>query len=124
MSAAVPAALCAMGIEPGDKVTICMPNTPQAVVMFYALNYMGAIANMVHPLSGQEEIAFYLNESGSVAALTLNQFYGKFDAIRHKIHIKKLIIASISEVHLRPHQLGYWATRVGRSPTCPKATSW
>ena len=31
-------ALAAMGIHPGDKVTICMPNTPQAVVMFYAIN--------------------------------------------------------------------------------------
>lgn len=115
------AALCAMGIEPGDKVTICMPNTPQAVVMFYALNYMGAIANMVHPLSGQEEIAFYLNESGSVAALTLNQFYGKFDAIRHKIHIKKLIIASISEVLSGPIKLGYWATQGRKIPDVPKS---
>ena len=62
-------ALVAMGIHPGDKVTICMPNAQQAVIMFYAINYMGGIANMVHPLSAQEEIAFYLKESGSVAAL-------------------------------------------------------
>lgn len=114
------AALCAMGIEPGDKVTICMPNTPQAVVMFYALNYMGAIANMVHPLSGQEEIAFYLNESESVAALTLNQFYGKFNAIRDKIHIKKLIIATISEALSGPIKLGYWATQGRKIPNIPK----
>ena len=114
------AALCAMGVEPGQKVTICMPNTPQAVVMFYALNYMGAIANMVHPLSGQEEIAFYLNESESVAALTLNQFYGKFDAIRDKIHIKKLIIASISEALSGPIKLGYWATQGRKIPEVPK----
>lgn len=114
------AALCAMGIEPGHKVTICMPNTPQAVVMFYALNYMGAIANMVHPLSGQEEIAFYLNESDSVAALTLNQFYGKFDAIRDKIHIKKLIIASVSEALSGPIKLGYWATQGRKIPDIPK----
>ena len=114
------AALCAMGIEPGDKVTICMPNTPQAVIMFYALNYMGAIANMVHPLSGQEEIAFYLNESESVAALTLNQFYGKFNAIRDKIHIKKLIIATISEALSGPIKLGYWATQGRKIPNIPK----
>ena len=31
-------------IVPGDKVTICMPNAPQAVIMFYAINYMGGIA--------------------------------------------------------------------------------
>ena len=105
------AALRAMGVEPGDRVTICMPNTPQAVVMFYAINYMGAIANMVHPLSGQEEIAFYLNESESVAALTLNQFYPKFDAIRDRIHIRKLIITGIDDALSGPIKLGYWATQ-------------
>ena len=105
------AALCAMGVKPGDRVTICMPNTPQAVVMFYAINYMGAIANMVHPLSGQEEIVFYLNESESVAALTLSQFYPKFDAIRDRIHIRKLIVTGIGDALSGPIKLGYWATQ-------------
>ena len=115
------AALRAMGVVPGDRVTICMPNTPQAVVMFYAVNYMGAVANMVHPLSAQEEIAFYLNESHSVAALTLSQFYPKFDAIRNKIHIKKLIVTDISEALSGPIRLGYWATQ-GRKISRPPAS--
>ena len=72
-------ALRHLGIKPGDKVTICMPNAPQTVVMFYAVNMVGAIANMVHPLSAEGEIEFYLNDSESVAALTLDQFYGKLD---------------------------------------------
>ena len=46
-------ALKYIGIRPGDKVTICMPNCPQTVVMFYAVNLVGAISNMVHPLSGE-----------------------------------------------------------------------
>ena len=71
-----------LGIKEGDKVTICMPNAPQTVIMFYAVNMVGAIANMVHPLSAEGEIEFYLNDSESVAALTLDQFYGKFAAIR------------------------------------------
>ena len=62
-------ALKAIGIREGDKVTICMPNCPQAISMFYAVNMVGAIANMIHPLSAESEIAFYLRDSGSVAAL-------------------------------------------------------
>ena len=46
-----------MGIRKGDRVTICMANTPQAVDCFYALNRIGAIPNMIHPLSAAEEIA-------------------------------------------------------------------
>ena len=115
--------LTAMGIKPGDKVTICMPNAPQAVVMFYALNYMGAIANMVHPLSAQEEIAFYLKESGSVAALTLRQFYPKFQAIRSKLTIDKLIITGIEDALHGPMKLGYLATQGRKLPKVPSDDS-
>ena len=52
-----------LGIRKGDKVTICMANTPQALDCFYALNRIGAIPNMIHPLSAAKEIAFYLNFS-------------------------------------------------------------
>ena len=63
-----------MGIQKGDRVTICMANTPQALDCFYALNRIGAIPNMIHPLSASKEIAFYLNFSKSKAILTLDQF--------------------------------------------------
>ena len=69
--------LVKLGIRKGDKVTICMANTPQALDCFYALNRIGAIPNMIHPLSASKEIAFYLNFSKSKAILTLDQFYYK-----------------------------------------------
>ena len=91
-------ALRQLGIKKGDKVTICMPNAPQTVAMFYAVNMVGAIANMVHPLSAEGEIEFYLNDSESVAALTLDQFYGKFAAIRRNTPcLKHLIIATVKD---------------------------
>ena len=73
-------AFIASGIAMGDAVTICMPNTPQALVCFYALSRIGAIANMVHPLSAQNEITGYLNISGSKMILTVDLFYEKVEA--------------------------------------------
>ena len=70
----------ASGIRRGDAVTICMPNTPQALDCFYALNRIGAICNMVHPLSAQKEITFYLDFSESRMILTMDMFYEKVDA--------------------------------------------
>ena len=64
-----------LGVRPGDKITIAMPNCPQAIYMFYAVNLVGGIANMIHPLSAEKEIEFYLNESQSTTAITLDQFY-------------------------------------------------
>ena len=75
-------ALAALGIGKGDRVTICMPNSPQALDTFYALNRIGAVSNMIHPLSAPAEIAFYLNFSHSKAILTLDQFYPKLEEIR------------------------------------------
>ena len=112
-------ALRAIGIRPGDKVTICMPNTPQAVMMFYAINRIGALANMIHPLSGEEEIVFYLNKSKSVAVLTLQQFYPKFAAIRDRINIRTLILTGIGDALPLVKKVGYALTAGRKLPTVP-----
>ena len=75
-------ALRVLGIREDDKVTIAMPNCPQAIYMLYAVNLVGAVGNMVHPLSAEKEIEEYLNISGSVMVVTLDQFYHKIEAIR------------------------------------------
>lgn len=100
------------GIRKNDVVTICMPNTPQAVICLYALNRIGAIANMVHPLSSQKNITFYLDYSESKMILTLDQFYPKVrDAAKEAKRDVKLIIARIQE-ELKPVlALGYKLTQ-------------
>ena len=114
-------ALKAIGIKEGDKVTICMPNAPQTVVMFYAVNMVGAIANMVHPLSAEGEIEFYLNDSESVAALTLDQFYGKFASIRKNTPcLKHLIIATVKDALKPLMKIGYALTQGRKIPKVPK----
>ena len=104
-------ALKSIGIREGDKITICMPNCPQTVIMFYAVNLVGGIANMVHPLSSEKEIEFYLKESGSICALTLDQFYHKFEAIRQNVEsLNNVIIASIKDELSKPIKEGYMLT--------------
>ena len=90
-------ALLAEGVKSGDRVTICLPNTPQAIIMLYAINKIGAVANMVHPLSAENEILFYLNVSESVLAITLTDFYKKFEAIEGQSKLKKVIVTKIGE---------------------------
>ena len=68
-------ALIAAGVRRGDAVTICLPNIPQAIDCFYAINRIGAVANMVHPLSARSEIEFYLTISESRMIITADLFY-------------------------------------------------
>lgn len=103
-------ALKTIGVREGDKVTIAMPNCPQAIYMFYAINLVGGIANMIHPLSAEKEIEFYLNESESVTAITLDQFYNKFENIRHNTKVVNIIIASVKDELSRPIKAGYMLT--------------
>ena len=114
-------ALRAAGVKENDRVTIAMPNAPQAVSMFYAVNMVGAIANMIHPLSAEGEIEFYLNDSRSVAALTLDQFYGKFANIRQNTPaLKTLIVASIKDALNPVMKLGYALTEGKKVPKLPE----
>ena len=106
-----------MGIRKGDKVTICMANTPQAMDCFYALNRIGAIPNMIHPLSAAKEIAFYLNFSKSKAILTLDQFYNKVSEIVPELeNPTQILIAKIADELPFPLNLAYPLTKSGRHP--------
>ena len=113
-------ALKAIGIRVGDRITICMPNCPQTVIMFYAVNLVGAVANMVHPLSSEREIEFYIKESKSIAAITLDQFYHKFEAIRENVELSNIIIARIKDELSKPIRAGYMLTEGRKIKKIPK----
>ena len=113
-------AFSAVGIGEGDKVTLCMPNCPQIVLCFYALNRIGAIAAMIHPLSSVGEIAFYIKDSGSRAVVTLDQFYGKFEEVRKTIAIETLVLTSVADALKPLIKLGYKLTEGRKVPKVPK----
>ena len=85
------------GIRKGDVVTICMPNTPEALVSFYAINKIGAIANMIHPLSGEQEIKDYLTSTHSVMLIMIDICYEKVKNIIKETDVYKTIVTSASD---------------------------
>lgn len=109
-----------LGVRSGDKVTIALPNCPQAIYSFYALNCIGAVANMVHPLSAEKELEFYLNISDSVTVITLDQFYHKFEAIRGNTKVVNIVLASIKDELSKPIKAGYMLTEGRKIKKIPK----
>lgn len=86
-----------MGLQKGDRITICMPNTPSGVIAFYAVNKIGAVASMIHPLSTAKEIEYFLKQSESKWALTLDAFYYNFDEILANTSVEKVIISKLPD---------------------------
>ncbi|MBQ0006076.1 MAG: AMP-binding protein, partial [Alistipes sp.] len=106
-----------LGVRPGQRVLICMPNTPQAIYCLYGLNRIGAIASMVHPLSAIGEIVYFLNEANCDVAVTLDQFYEKFQQVMEKRSVRKLLIARISEELPVLKSIGYKLLSERKFPT-------
>ena len=90
-------AFVALGVKPGDMVTVCLPNVPQAVYSLYALNYIGAVASMIHPLSAEGEIVFYLNTVKSKYCITLDMFEKKFANILDQTSVEKVVIGGVDD---------------------------
>lgn len=83
-----------IGVSEGDRVVICLPNCPQALISFYALNKLGAISVMIHPLSSAPEIERYINDSDSKVAITIGKLVGNFPRITSESVLRTLIVAS------------------------------
>ena len=116
-----------LGIREDDKVTIAMPNCPQAIYMLYAVNLVGAVANMIHPLSAEKEIENYLNMSNSVMVVTLDQFYHKIEAVRKNTKVQNVIIARIKDELTRPIKVGYMLTegrKIEKIPSDAPVFQW
>ena len=118
----------ANGIHKGDRVTICMPNCPQALNAFYGLNRIGAVAVMIHPQSAQSEISFYLNDSQSKMILVLDMFCQKVeDALKDVDHPVKVLVARMQN-ELPLHLKALYIAKEGRKylglPNTDHAVLW
>lgn len=70
--------LIALGIKPGDIVSVCLPNIPEVAYVFYAINKIGAIANMLDPRTNKSTITRNVNDAKSKLVITLDSAFELF----------------------------------------------
>ena len=99
------------GVKKGDIVTICMPNTPEAIYVVYACNKIGAVADIIHPLSSPENVKYYLNESKSRFLFLVDFNYDKMKDIIKDTLVYKTILISPKESMPLGLSVGYTITR-------------
>lgn len=86
-----------MGLQVGDRVSIMLPNCPQAVIGYYGVMLAGGIVVQTNPLYVERELQHQLNDSGAETILALDLVYPKVAAVRSKTPLKNVIITSIKD---------------------------
>lgn len=117
---AVAAALAAQGVVAGDAVVVSLPNVPNVVIAFYALNRLGARAVMTHPLSSTDELAHYVRQTGAKLAITVDLFYASFAELLETTTLEKLVIAHVPDYLSAPLAIGFALTKGRAIPPVPK----
>ena len=84
--------LTKLKIVENECVTICMPNIPEAIFTIYAVNKIGAICNIIHPLSSLNEIEYAIKETASTTIIATDVSYPKIKDLK----IKNMIICEVS----------------------------
>ena len=88
------AAFLRAGVREKEIVTVALPSIPEALYCVYALNKIGAVANMIHPLAGKKETINYLNEVQSRIAVIFDGAYGDIADGVNESSVETVIIAS------------------------------
>jgi len=92
------AGLASLGVEPGARVAIQLPNLPQTVIAFYGTLAAGATAVMTNPLYVEREIEHQWHDAGCSVAVTADFLFAqRIAAIRDRLPVEHYVIASIPD---------------------------
>ena len=103
-------AFARMGVVKGTNITVIMPNTPEGITCFYALNKIGAIVNIMHPLASEEELKYGINLTNAEYLFVADLAFEKIKQIREDINVKKIIYVSVAESMDPVTKFGYMIT--------------
>ncbi|GGO21555.1 long-chain-fatty-acid--CoA ligase [Deinococcus humi] len=100
-------ALQKMGVKPGDRVSVMLPNCPQFVTAFFGTLLAGAVVVNTSPLYVADELAHQLIDSGSETLLLLDTFYPRYAQIKDRVPVKRVIVTGIQDALPFPKNLLY-----------------
>lgn len=111
--------LVSQGIGRGDVVTIHLPNLPNAACAFYAVNKLGAIANLIHPLMPPLPLGEMTRAAGSKLLVTFDDYYAKNSG---KLDLDCKVVTASASDYLPPLLSPIY--RMAKEPKLKGVTSW
>jgi len=90
-------ALIDLGVAPGDKVGMLLPNMPQAIIANLATYRIGGVTAMNNPLYTERELEYQLNDSDAMVLVTLDLLFPRVIKIQKNTRIKTIITCHIND---------------------------
>ena len=91
------ASLRLMGVDPGDRVAIMLPNLPQTIIAFWGVLKAGGVAVMTNPLYMETEIVHHMEDSGAEHLILLDLLWPKIAQLRERLPIRRYIVTGIAD---------------------------
>jgi len=91
------ASLQRLGLRPGDRVALFMPNCPQFVIAYLGAVRAGAIVVPFNPLYSAREAEYQLKDCGAAVAVVLDRFFPLVDGVREKTDLRRIVVSRIKE---------------------------
>lgn len=96
-----------LGIQKGDRVSIMLPNCPQAVISFYGILYAGGIVVMTNPLYTEREIVYQMKDSGAKAIVGLDILFPRISKALKETQLENVIVTGIKDYLPFPKNVVY-----------------
>ncbi len=91
------AAARGLGIRPGDRVALLLPNFPGYLIAYYGLLKAGAVVVPLNPLYTAHELTFHFNDSGAETVVTIPMFAAKVAEVAKKTGVKRVIYSYLAD---------------------------
>jgi len=101
------AALQRLGVQPGERVSVMLPNCPQFVVAFYGALLAGAAVVNTSPLYTPHELEHQLRDSGSETLILLDAFYPRYSQVAGNVPVQRVIVTGIQDALPFPKNVLY-----------------
>ena len=102
------ASLHRMGVSKGDKAVLYLPNCPQWVITWLALQRIGAIAIPISPIYTPIDLKYMANDSGAETIFCLDTNFGYVTQVLPETKLKRVIVTNLAEL------LPWWKWLIGR----------
>ncbi|MDA1477540.1 AMP-binding protein [Bacillus changyiensis] len=99
--------LLSLGLKKGDRVSIMLPNCPQAVIAYYGVLFAGGIVVQTNPLYKERELEHLLKDSGADILITLDNLYPVASKMKALTNLKHTIVTSIKDYLPFPKNMFY-----------------